>query len=119
MEGNRFSNNQSDLIQVQPYQKKYISGLPGSSPMPISRKEDDLNYQQKYGKGPLIERAERLKRLQELKDHMSQRADERGVSDDGVIRMIRDDRMRRNGGAEEMSLRAPSSNLDIIHRHNE
>jgi len=63
------NNSHPDLIQVNPYQKKYIHGVPGSSP--VIRPADDLNYQQRFGKGPLIERAERLKRLQELKDHMN------------------------------------------------
>ena len=39
----------------------------------------------------MIERAERLRRLQELKENMNVRASERGESDDGVIRMIRDE----------------------------
>ena len=86
------ANRQSDLMGVQPYAKKYLQGVPGSSP--VIRAVDDLNFQQKYGKGPLIERAERLKRLQELKQNMNQRASDRGESDDGVIRMIRDNRMR-------------------------
>lgn len=56
-------------MHVQPYQKKYLQGVPGSSP--VIRAVDDLNFQQKYGKGPLMERVERLKRLQELKDNMN------------------------------------------------
>ena len=61
--------NQSELMNVVPMQKKYLHGVPGSSP--VIRAVDDLKYEQKYGKGPLIERAERLKRLQELKDNIS------------------------------------------------
>ena len=61
--------HQSELMHVQPYQKKYLNGVPGSSP--VIRAVDDLNFQQKYGKGPLMERVERLKRLQELKDNMN------------------------------------------------
>ena len=61
--------HQSELVHVQPYQKKYLQGVPGSSP--VIRAVDDLNFQQKYGKGPLMERVERLKRLQELKDNMN------------------------------------------------
>ena len=88
---------------------------------------DDLKYEQKYGKGPLlIERAERLKRLQELKENMNQRAaaaaanNERGESDDGAIRMIKDTRMKRIGddvGGGPYHRRTPSSNLDIIHKN--
>ena len=87
---------------------------------------DDLKYEQKYGKGPpLIERAERLKRLQELKENMNQRAaaaanNERGESDDGAIRMIKDTRMKRIGeeaGSGGYHRRTPSSNLDIIHKN--
>ena len=48
---------------------------------------------------------------------MNVRASERGESDDGVIRMIRDDRMRRNGQDTGGRSRAPSSNLDVIHRN--
>lgn len=44
-----------------------------------------------------MERAERLKRLQELKENMGQRQSDRGESDDGVIRMIKDNRMKRVG----------------------
>ena len=107
--------HQSELVHVQPYQKKYLQGVPGSSP--VIRAVDDLNFQQKYGKGPLMERVERLKRLQELKDNMNQRANERGESDDGAIRMIKDTRMKRIG-VEDASRRAPSSQ-DIIHKHKE
>lgn len=60
----------SELINVQPYQKKILHGVPGSSPVIRVGAPDDLNYEQRYGKGPLIERAERLKRLQELKQNM-------------------------------------------------
>lgn len=81
------------------------------------RATDDLNFQQKYGKGPLIERAERLKRLQELKANMNQRQSERGESDDNVIRMIRDQRARNGGGLAQEHRRVPSSNLDIIHKN--
>ena len=101
-------------MHVQPYQKKYLQGVPGSSP--VVRQIDDLNYQHQYGKGPLIERAERLKRLQELKENMQQRVNERGESDDGGIRMIRDQRLKRIG-VENQSRRAPSSNLDVIHKN--
>ena len=52
-------------------QKKYLQGVPGSSPVIRAGNVDDLKYEQKYGKGPLIERAERLKRLQELKDNIN------------------------------------------------
>ena len=79
------------------------------------RAGEDLNYHQQYGKGPLMERAERLKRLQELKENMGQRASDRGESDDGYIRMIKDTRMKRVGVPSD-NRRAPSSNLDVIHR---
>ena len=85
----------SELIQVQPYQKKYLQGVPGSSP--VIRAHDDLNFQQKYGKGPLMERAERLKRLHELKENMNQRVNDREQSDDGVVRMVKDNRVKRIG----------------------
>ena len=53
----------------------YIHGLPGSSP--ISRSDvNDLKYQQKYGKGPLIERAERLKRLHEIQNNLAIRREQ-------------------------------------------
>ena len=110
-------NNKSELLHVQPYQKKYLQGVPGSSP--VIRPADDLNFQQKYGKGPLIERAERLKRLQELKNNIHVRASERGESDDGIIRIIRDDRVKRVGIDDPGVRRTPSSNMDIIHKHKE
>ena len=47
---------------------------------------------------------------------MNQRANERGESDDGAIRMIKDNRMKRIG-VDNASRRAPSSNLDIIHKN--
>ena len=56
---------QDNVTGVRPYQKKIINGIPGSSPL-VRSGEDDLNYHQRYGKGPLMERAERLRRLQEL-----------------------------------------------------
>ena len=105
----------SELISVRPYQKKYLQGVPGSSP--VIRAVDDLNFQQKYGKGPLMERAERLKRLNELKENMNQRHLERGESDDGAVRMIKDNRMKRIGVQEGLNKRAPSSNVDIIHKN--
>ena len=70
-----------------------------------------------------MERAERLKRLQELKENMNQRAaanNDRGESDDGAIRMIKDTRIKRIGGVVENGgypRRTPSSNLDIIHKN--
>lgn len=54
-----------NVIGVRPYSKVHISQIPGSSPMPNTR-SNDLVYKQQYGKGPLIERAERLKRLHDL-----------------------------------------------------
>ena len=110
------SGDETDMIRIQPYQKKYLQGVPGSSP--VIRATDDLNFQQKQGKGPLIERAERLKRLHELKANMHQRASERGDSDEDMIRMIRDQRSK-NGGVESASRRGPSSNLDIIYKNKE
>lgn len=86
------------------------------------RAGDDLNFEQKYGKGPLMERAERLKRLQELRSNMHVRASERGESDDGAIRIIRDNRMKRVSMDEYGvggSRRAPNSNMDVIHMHKE
>ena len=35
-------NNKSELLHVQPYQKKYLQGVPGSSP--VIRPADDLNF---------------------------------------------------------------------------
>ena len=64
-----------------------------------------------------MERAERLKRLHELKENMHQRVSERGESDDGAIRMIRDNRMKRIGVQDGISRRAPSSNLDVIYKN--
>ena len=58
--------NVSEIVKVAPYQKIYLNGqIPGSSPVVIrgGNGAEDLKYEQKYGKGPLIERAERLKRL--------------------------------------------------------
>ena len=63
-------SDNENVTGVRPIQKKYIQGLPGSSPL-VRSGADDLNYQQKYGKGPLMERAERLRRLQELKKNMA------------------------------------------------
>ena len=40
--------------------------------MPNTR-ASDLIYQQRHGKGPLMERAERLKRLHELQQNIQQR----------------------------------------------
>ena len=56
------SVDNENVTGVRPIEKKYIHGLPGSSPL-VRSGADDLNYQQKYGKGPLMERAERLRRL--------------------------------------------------------
>jgi len=47
---------------------------------------------------------------------MNQRIADRGESDDGVIRMIKDSRMKRIGVPTD-SRRTPSSNLDIIYKH--
>lgn len=58
----------NEVMNIQPYKKQYIHGVPGSSP--VIRPQNDLNYHQKQGKGPLMERAERLKRLQELKENI-------------------------------------------------
>mmetsp|Transcript_37452 Transcript_37452/g.49262 ORF Transcript_37452/g.49262 Transcript_37452/m.49262 type:complete len:102 (-) Transcript_37452:918-1223(-) len=66
-----------------------------------------------------MERAERLKRLQDLKNNMHVRASERGESDDGIIRIIRDDRVKRIGMDDHGTRRTPSSNMDIIHKHKE
>lgn len=60
---------QQDIIRVQPHHKMQIHGLPGSSPL-IRNGAEDLKYQQRYGKGPLIERAERLRRLQEIQNNL-------------------------------------------------
>jgi len=43
----------------------YINATPGSCP-PATNQMDGITYEQKYGKGPLMqERAERLRRLHE------------------------------------------------------
>jgi len=47
---------------------------------------------------------------------MNQRIVDRGESDDGVIRMIKDTRMKRIGVPTE-SRRTPSSNLDVIYKN--
>jgi hypothetical protein len=55
---------QDDIIRVRPYQKKYVNDIPGSCPVESRRtNEENLNYEHRYGKGPLLERAERLKKL--------------------------------------------------------
>lgn len=60
------SNDQSG-VNVRPYQKLYIQGAPGSCPPDRPRQMEDIAYEQKYGKGPLMqERAERLRRLHEV-----------------------------------------------------
>jgi hypothetical protein len=63
-----------------------------------------------------MERADRLKRLQELKENMNQRSVNRDASDDGVIRMIKDSRNKRVGVPND-NRRAPNSNLDIIYKN--
>lgn len=56
------------IINVRPHQKVYLNGAPGSCPP--TRPQENLAYEQKYGKGPLIERQERLRRLQEVQKNM-------------------------------------------------
>lgn len=53
---------------MRPHQKVYLNGAPGSCPP--TRPQENLAYEQKYGKGPLIERQERLRRLQEVQRNM-------------------------------------------------
>lgn len=36
------SGDETDMIRIQPYQKKYLQGVPGSSP--VIRATDDLNF---------------------------------------------------------------------------
>ena len=75
-------------LYVKPYQKKYIQGVPGSSP--VIRPSEDLNYHQKQGKGPLIERAERIRHMNEIGRNQS--AMNRVESSDHLVRKIVDDR---------------------------
>ena len=69
-----------------------------------------------------MERAERLERLQELRSNMHVQACKRGESDDGLIRIIRDNRMKRVSMDEYGvggSRCVPNLNMDIIHLHKE
>jgi len=71
-----------------------------------------------------MERAERLKRLHDLKSNMNIRASGRVDSDDGVVRMIRGDRskiesMDEYGGRQGARRIVGSSNQDIIYMHKE
>ena len=103
-----------DILGVKPYEKKYINGIPGSSPI-VRSGADDLAYQQRYGKGPLIERAERLRRLQELKANMATKP----IDDpnDTGIKVVRD--TRKHSNRQSAKKRQPSARADVIHRHDE
>ena len=58
-------------MNVKPYEKLYLNVIPGSCPPNRPKQGDDeIAYQQKFGKGPLIERAERIRRLQQIQNQM-------------------------------------------------
>ena len=56
------------VINVKQKQKLYIHGAPESAPS--QRPSENITYEQKYGKGPMMERQERLRRLQEIQRNM-------------------------------------------------
>ena len=59
-----------NVINVKPYEKVYLHGLPGSSPLLRPNPSQALSYDQKDGKPPLVERIERLRRLHEIQKRM-------------------------------------------------
>ena len=60
----RIEPPQQQVVNVRPYQKVHLM-QPGSCP-PARPNIEDIAYEQKYGKGPLMQQqAERLRRLQE------------------------------------------------------
>ena len=60
------------VVNVRPYQKLYLDVMPGSCPPERPRQMEDIAYEQKYGKGPLMqERADRIRRLQEAKNEIT------------------------------------------------
>lgn len=90
-------------LYVKPYQKKYIQGVPGSSP--VTRPSDELNYHQIQGKGPLIERAERIRQMNEMGRNQS--AMVREESQDQLVRMVVDDRYRGSNEDEQQENQNP------------